>query len=78
MEKRCDLCGKSDGKVQAYCGGYVLHAHPTCGKIGNKAIELYFMNLMTHPLGLSTLSNMLSQIKNKVYALKKPIKKRRN
>lgn len=44
----CDLCGKTDDDVEMYCGGYAMFAHPKCGEIGNKTIELHLRRIAFH------------------------------
>lgn len=63
----CDLCGKTDDDVEMYCGGYAMFAHPKCGEIGNKTIELHLRRIAFSPSSLLFLVNEFHRIYEKKY-----------
>ena len=62
VERKCDLCGKTDRTVEWYIGGYINFAHHKCGDIGDKAIELYLRRLIYDFNGLRILSDDIQKI----------------
>jgi len=59
VDETCQLCGKNDGKVEMYVGGYLSYAHPSCAEIGDKAIEAYLHSLLGNFNGLWILASEL-------------------
>lgn len=67
-KKVCQLCGKSEGKVEYYIGGFVADAHKECVKIGMKAIDFWIQKQLIMPSGLYWLSKEVIRVGDKLYA----------
>lgn len=61
----CDICGKTDEKVDLWVGGYLNHAHHECADYASKAIELYLLWIDSSFYGARNFADHLLKVLKK-------------
>ncbi len=62
IQRKCQLCGKTDSSVNIWVGGYFAKAHQKCAEIGHKAVELYLLNLHHSMFGIEQFAEDLLKV----------------
>jgi len=67
----CELCGKTDNKVELFIGGPFLYLHQKCADIGDKAIKAHLKSLVSMEYGVVYLANELIEAEKELHSSNK-------
>jgi len=62
VERKCQLCGKTDRAVDVWVGGYLTIAHHKCADIAARAVELYLLYLYHEMFGIELFADHIQAV----------------